>query len=241
MIELTNQELCWAQQGCPCLLYSSEQPHCALDYFNIHDAEEVWYNTDTGEITLERLEDSDEGLPAIQRPRKCIEAHNEEQEPFNLTADEKEKLIEALHTMWVFYLRFHPDDCWTDPDMVFYKDDPPETWPVVLIPICDVEDDQVIKVHSTGMCFTPEVDNGEPPVFSRKGVLEFLQAHRIEFIVGTVDRWNFDLDEQEGLPICTIAFKAEPSIGRAFAFFIGKFSSDLRMRHKNGWCFFESE
>jgi len=199
----------------------------------------VWYNTEEGEITLQQPEGSDGWLPAIQRPQKCNEDHNGE--PFNLTANEKEKLIEALHAMWIFYLRFHADDCWADPDMVFYKDDPPEKWPVVLVPICDVKDDQVIKVHRTGMCFTPEVDNGDPPVFSRKGVLEFLQAHRIEFIVGTIDRWNFDLGEQEGLPLCTIAFKAEPSIGQAFAFFIGKFSSDLRMLHKNGWCFFESE
>jgi len=240
MIELIDQRLCRAQQGCPCLIYSSGWPCCALDYFSIHDAEEVWYNTETGEITSEQHKGQDGWFSAIQRPRKCIEAHSEEVF-IDLTASEKEGLIEALHILWIVYLRFHPDDCWADPDMVFYKDDPPETWPVVLVPICDVKDDCVTKVHSTGKCFTPEVDDGDPPVFSRKGVLEFLQAHRIEFMVGTIDRWNFDLDEQEGLPLCTIAFKAAPSIGKAFVFFIDKFGSSLRMQHKNGWCFFESE
>jgi len=240
MIELSDRRLCCAAQGCPCLIYSRGWPYCALDYFSIHDAEEVWYNSETGAIASEQHEDCNEWLPAIQRPQKCIEAHGGESF-IDLTASEKERLIEALNAMWIFYLRFHPDDCWADPNMVFYKDDPPETWPVVLVPICDVKEDQVIKVHSTGMCFTPEVDDGCSPVFSRKGVLEFLQAHRIEFIVGTIDRWNFDLDEQEGLPLCTIAFKAEPSVGKAFVFFIGKFGSSLRMQHKDGWCFFESE
>jgi len=239
MIKLTDPRFCNSNEGCPCLVYSSGKPYCILDYFNAHNTKEVWYNTETGEDAPERPSNGDEWHLTVSRPEKCIEDHGEA--PFSLAAAEKEEVIEALHNMWVIHLKSHPEDYWVDIDMVFYKDDPSGTWPVVLIPICDVEDNDVTRAHNIGKCFTPEVDDDEdPPVFARKGVLEFLQAHCLEFIVGTIDRWNFDLDEQEGLPLSMIAFRAESSIGKAFAFFINKFDGSLRMKHKDGWCFFTS-
>jgi len=124
--------------------------------------------------------------------------------------------------------------------MIFYPDDPPGTWPVVLIPVCETSESHELELYTTAKCFTSAVDSGDIPLFAYKGILELLHAYRVEAMIGTVDCWNFPLDEQEGLPLCMIALKVNSSIGKTFSFFVDRYGGTLRIEKKYDWCFFES-
>jgi len=245
MIELVSKKLCsvedWAtclDFKCPCLIPLKDIHHCALGYFGDLGSRLAWYNTEFDKlITGERP--SDDYCTTILRPIECI--RNQTKGPnIELSATDKKALIHTLHLKWIAHLRYHPEDSWLDTAMVAYPEDPPEKWPVVFIPVCDLEEGKIVKVHTTLRCFTPEVDNGETPVFARKGVLEFLLAHNIEHVIGTIDRWNFSLDEQEGLPLSTIAARIDIDVGGAFAFFVGRFGGTLRVEKHHNWCIFRS-
>lgn len=247
MIKLVSKKLCSIEgQGiyldfkCPCLIPRNDIHYCALDYFDDQGPQMAGYNTERGELIYSRTS-NDNYSSAILRPMECTK--NQTESPnIMLSAMEKESLIHNLHLKWIAYLRFHPEDSWLDTTMVDYPEDPPEQWPVVYIPVCSTKDSSITEMYTTLRCFTPEVDNnGETPVFAHRGVLEFLLAHRVEFVIGTIDRWNFKLDEQEGLPLSSIAAKMDINIGKAFTFFVERFGGNLFVECHNNWCIFQSE
>lgn len=236
MIELANEELCSIEEWstyidfkCPCIVPFKGRHHCALEYSGDEGLQTRWRNV------------GGENCEEIVRSTRCV--LNNSGPTVNLSAEEKPSLIDTLNIKWIEYLRFHPTDGWLGSAMLEYPEDPRETWPVVLIPICKVTEGQVQEIYTTAKCFTPAVDNGGPPVFALKGILEFLQAHHVESIIGAIDRWNFKLDEQEGLPLCTVAFKADTQIGDAFAYFVNRYGGSLQQKNEGlyrGWCIFES-
>lgn len=247
MIELIDSRLCSVDEWgtyldfkCPCLIPLNNQQYCALDYFGDRGIQTAWFSTELENIARGELPGSDWSR-AILRPAECI--RNQTSDPaIELSTNEKETLIHVLHLKWVAYLRFHPQASWLDSAMVEYPKDPPGMWPVVLIPICKVINNKITEAYATARCFTPEIDdNGDLPVFAYKGGLEFLQSHHIESMVGTIDRWNYNLDEQVGLPLCSLAIEADASIGEAFARFICRYGGCIRMETRNGWCLFQSE
>lgn len=245
MIELGTEELCSVggqdtclDFKCPCLIQLNTAHYCSLNYFGVKEPQTAWYNTETDNLIKGERPNGDYQL-AILRPIECV--RNQTKGPdIELSATDKEALIHNLHLKWIAHLRYHPDDSWLDDTMVAYPNDPPEKWPVVFIPICNIKKGKIVKVHTTLHCFTPEVDNGETPVFSHKGIIEFLLAHKVEYVIGTVDRWNFTLDEQEGLPLCTIAARIDLNVGSAFEYFVGRFGGTLRVEKHYNWCIFRS-
>lgn len=245
MIELVNGELCSVEGldtcldfKCPCLIQLNNAHYCSLDYFGCQEPRTAWYNTEFDKLITGKRPNADY-CPTILRPIECV--RNQTNGPnIELAATDKKALIHNLHLKWIAHLRCHPEDSWLDTAMVAYPEDPPEKWPVIFIPMCNIEDGKIVEVNTTLRCFTPEVDNGETPVFARKGVLEFLLAHRIEYVIGTVDRWNFTLDEQEGLPLSTIAAKMDIDVGNAFVFFVERFGGTLRVEKHYNWCMFQS-
>lgn len=247
MIELVSEKLCSVEDGCtcidfkcPCLIQFSGIHYCTLGYFGDRGPRTAWYNTEHGELITGERPDNDYHLTVL-RTSRCIE-NQMGGSYIELSGEDKEALIHDLHLKWIEYLRFHPEDSWLDPTMVAYPEDPPEQWPVVCIPICNVDTDKITEVYTTLRCFTPEIDNnGDTPVFAYKGVLEFLLAHRIEYVIGTIDRWNFRLDEQEGLPLSTVAAKMDINIGKAFVFFVERFGGSLRVEQRDNWCLFQSD
>lgn len=247
MIELVSKGLCGVEDWdtcldfkCPCLIPFNGICYCALGYFGDQGPRTAWYNTEYGDLIYDR-KPKGAYYTATLRPMECT--RNQTESPnIELSVIEKESLIHDLHLKWIAYLRFHPEDSWLDQMMVTYLKDPPELWPVVYIPVCSIKDDSITEIYTTIRCFTPEIDhNGETPVFARKGVLEFLLAHRVECIIGTIDRWNFELDEQEGLPLSTVAIKMDINIGKAFTFFVERFGGALRVEQRDTWCVFQSE
>lgn len=248
MIELMNSRLCsvenWStclDSKCPCLIPFNGIHYCALGYFGDQGPRTAWYDTEYDQLETGSRRPNNSYYLTILRPMECT--RNQTESPsIVLSAEEKEAFIHDLHLKWIEYLRFHPEDSWLDVTMVAYPEDPPEQWPVVCIPVCRIQDDVIVEVYTTLRCFTPEVDNnGETPVFAHKGVLEFLLAHRIECVVGTIDRWNFKLDEQEGLPLSTMAAKMDIDIGKAFVFFVERFGGTLRAEQHGDWCLFQSD
>jgi hypothetical protein len=234
MIELANEAVCSIEEWstyldfkCPCIIPFNDQYRCALEY-----------SSDEGLQTEQRCVEGEQH-EAIVRPAGCILENNGP--TINLSAVNKLALIDILHIKWIEYLRFHPSDRWLNTAMIAYPEDPPGAWPVILIPVCKVQEDQVQEIYTAAKCFTPAVDCEGPPVFAIKGILEFLQAYHVQFIVGTVDCWNFELNEQEGLPLCMVAFKASPQVGDAFAYFVNRYGGSLRPESRRGWCIFESE
>lgn len=248
MFELINPQLCCIEEtssyctagiscGCPCMLATRGRFNCVLDYFEDQAPKEVWYS-EIDTVSSVPAEPFD-WVKAVARPPRCIASHGDKYY-IELCPEEKEVIIEVLHNKWIEHLRYHTEDSWVHAEMVVYDGDPPESWPVVLIPICSVDSNGLERIYTAAKCFTPAVDQGET-VFAKKGVLEFLQAHHIENLVGAIDNWNFQLDEQEGLPLASLAFKAHQPIGKAFTTFVTRYGGSIKMREKGGWCFFDSE
>lgn len=247
MIELVSGKLCSVEDEgtcldfrCPCLIQFNSIHYCALGYFCDRGPQTAWYNIEYRALKAGDRP-NDEYYQAVLRPTECI--RNQTEGPnIELSAREKEALIHDLHLKWIGYLRFHPEDSWLDATMVAYPEDPPEQWPVVCIPVCNVKADKLTRAYTTLRCFTPEIDNnGDTPVFAYKGVLEFLLVHRIEYVIGTIDRWNYKLDEQEGLPLSTVAAKMDIDTGRAFVYFVERFGGSLRVEQHDNWCLFQSD
>ncbi len=248
MIELVNKDLCCVDDlgtgfdfKCPCLIRLNNSRYCALDYFSAHPPQTAWYSHEYKDLAIQTTGErpSVDHYPTILRPAECI--RNQGEGPFiELSVVEKEALMHNLHLKWIAHLRYHAEDNWLDSTMVAYPDDPPEKWPVIFIPICNIKEGDIVEGYTTLRCFTPEVDNGDTPVFEHKGIVEFLLAHNIEHVIGTVDRWNFQLDEQEGLPLCAIAARIDIDVGLAFECFVGRFGGTLSVEKHYNWCIFRS-
>lgn len=246
MIQLLSKRLCSVEcegtcidSKCSCLIPLNDIHYCALGYFGGQGPRRAWYDKESQEISYKEKTKVC-NCEAISRPWDCIKKTGDSP-LIELSVANKETLIGSLHRKWIEYLRFHPEDSWLDSSMIEYPEDPPKLWPIVYIPVCHLKEGSIARIYTTLHCFTPEVDkNGEIPVFARKGILEFLLAYQVEGIIGTIDRWNFTLDEQEGLPLSTIAAKISIDIGKAFAFFVGRFGGALSVTQHGEWCIFES-
>lgn len=176
-----------------------------------------------------------------------------------MTVEERKALIEKYRKLWDDHLAANPNDLHIEAHVrgaagYFPKyGDKLKDYPVLCIPVAELEENddkdrcylEVLQQYDDLKNFGTRC--GSIPkahtVLGTKTAIDFLSSFKIEFIVGCVPEGVSKDDETEytGIPLGAIAFRACPTIGEAFAYFINQRGGGLRHEEHGDWCIFESE
>jgi hypothetical protein len=157
------------------------------------------------------------------------------------------KLIKSYHDRWIEHLGENSSDIWMQEATIFHSDDIP-----ILVPICKVDREdgftEIVERYDDLRFFGTSCGSTScSEVFSRPGIVEFLQAHAVEFLVGAVaedyiDDLYHSREVEKGVPLGMIAFSGSEELAEAFANIVGHYGGSLRWDDSSdGQCVFESE
>ena len=165
-----------------------------------------------------------------------------------MVCEEKLHLVKACRDRWRNHLLSHPEDQWMEDYTSSWRDE--DRHMVGLIPVAEWNDPedrefgipgerQYGYVNEFGTACGNESSSN---VFLRAGIVEFLWASCIEFIVALIDDEQFELEHEPGIPLGMIAFRAPSELAPVFANLVEMHGGSLRWDDSTGdQCLFESE
>lgn len=250
MLRLFHPSICCADSNknlhCPCAVQVKGTWRCTSGFRSIALDMYGWYCYETARLFQGLGDGKPKGAyeyeAVVLRPDICKEDLG--RLPEFLTVEEKIGLLKQLHWLWLSLLRTNNDLSWIEQtaevtrlstDALSLK----TQWPLVLIPI---------EQHSAIRAFTSEVDtlyDESPPLFWPMGPLDFLRSHNVQYVIATLNCDDFCLNEQHGIPIRRMVFKAPAIVGQAFVHFAanygGCFTPITGDKYPEHWCVLESE